>query len=129
MNENTAQLAPPRGMYISCIHAIMQALHHMKKNNKMDQVEGRIATKPTNNKLRQFLELLTFQTSLWVRRRRRRRRRRNNNVGLITREERKVYLWGEGKKREGGRQGGKEREREREREGMHGTQCKSAECM
>ncbi len=50
-------------------------------------------------------------------------------MGLITREERKVYLWGEGKKREGGRQGGKEREREREREGMHGTQCKSAECM
>jgi hypothetical protein len=29
----------------------MQALHHMKKNNKKDQVEGRIATKPTNNKL------------------------------------------------------------------------------
>jgi len=41
-------------------------------------------------------------------RRRRRRRRRTNNVGLITRKERKVYLWEEwrrereGKKREGG---------------------------
>jgi hypothetical protein len=64
---------------------------------------------------------------------RRRRRRRTNNVGLITRQERKVYLWGEwrrereGKKREGGREG--RREREREREGMHGTQCKSAESM
>jgi len=60
-------------------------------------------------------------------RRRRRRRRRTNNVGLITRKERKVYLWeewrreGEGKKREGGREG--------ERQGMHGTQCKSAESM
>ncbi len=50
----------------------------------------------------------------------RRRRRRTNNVGLITREERKVYLWGEWrrererKKREGGREGRREGERERE---------------
>jgi hypothetical protein len=59
---------------------------------------------------------------------RRRRRRRTNNVGLITRQERKVYLWGEWRReREGGREG--RREREREREGMHGTQCKSAESM
>ncbi len=114
MNENTAQLAPPRGMYISCIHAIMQALHHMKKNNKMDQVEGRIATKPTNNKLRQFLELQTFQTSLWVRMRRRRRRRRNDNVGLITREERKVCTCGESGG-ERGREARREGERERDK--------------
>ncbi len=84
----------------------MQALHHMKKNNKKDQVEGRIATKPTNNKLWQFLELQTLQTSLWVRMRR--RRRRTNDVGLITREERrKVYLW-----REWRRERGREEERE-----------------
>ncbi len=86
----------------------MQALHHMKKNNKKDQVEGRIATKPTNNKLWQFLELQTLQTYLWVRMR---RRRTTNNVGLITREERrKVYLWREWRT---------ERGREEERETGH----------
>jgi hypothetical protein len=42
---------------------------------------------------------------------RRRRRRRTNNVGLIIREERKVYLWGEWRREREGREGGKERER------------------
>ncbi len=37
-------------------------------------------------------------------------------MGLITREERKVYLWGEWRReREGGREGRREREREREK--------------
>jgi hypothetical protein len=82
----------------------------------MDQAEGRMATKPTNNKLSQFHEIQTVTTSLWVRMRRRRRRgrrRRSNNVGLMTREERKVYLWGRVEEREGRGEGERERERER----------------
>jgi hypothetical protein len=58
------------------------------------------------------------------RRRRRGRRERTNNLGLITREERKVYvLVGES-----GGERGKEGRRERERERGHAWHTMQQEC-